>query len=574
MSNLSPDVLFSDVTDPVERAKKFEEYKELLRQSNYESETGQIALAAGFGGFNGDGQVIGEGRLIEKVGSPMDRLDKALANPGLTKAMDPAVLEQLRSSIDGARGVQGGITKDLTLTSPLSTGFVPFDLEAPSKKLTPRPTPLRNRLPRTRGQGTSRRFKRLTGFSGTGTGGTTLVNPGITDSSTATFGSSLVLNRGPKINYAADEKVIPYMQFSLSDSVTWSAQYGGQGFEDIRQLSQTSVLYASMLAEERLLLGGRGTASPYVGALAAPTSLSAAARAAAPGETALQGGRYWIKVTTEAQWGESVLSASLDIDNVLSTQVVDISAVIPSGGPGMRVYAARVAAGGADPGDAAKFFQGRTGYQTFTLTGSPLLLAAPAASSIVADTTAYATQYDGIMTYLGDSAQSGYLTRLNSTFSSANPGSEYQTAFASLYNSVKSDPDEILFNGSDRKQLSDLLKTASSSNYRLTIAQTEIGGVVLGDVVTAIQNEVTGKVCQMTVHPWLIQGNTPIISWTLPIPDTQVSNCWEVINVQDYMAIQWPVVQFSYDMSSYWFGTMTSYAPAWSGMLQGIKQTS
>jgi hypothetical protein len=420
--------------------------------------------------------------------------------------------------------------------------------------------------------GTSRRYKRILGFSGTGTGGVADIWPGITDTSTATFGSSLTLNRGPKISYAADDQSRTYKQFSLSDSVTWSAQYSGQGYEDIRQLSQTSVLYASMLAEEKMILAGRGTDSGYVGALAAPTSLSATARAAAPGEVGLTAGRYWIKVTTQAQFGQSVLSASLNIDNVTTGQVVDITGTIPGGGLGMNVYAAQVAAAGADPGDAVKYYQGRTGYKTYSLgAAANVVVTGAIASTVTADTTAYATGYDGLMTVLGDSAQSGYVARLDAPFSSSNPGTEFQAAFVSLYNSVKADPDELLFNGADRKQMSDLLKTASSSNYRLTIQQSEIGGVTVGDVVTAIVNEVTGKTVNMSIHPWLIQGNVPIVSWNLPIPDTQVTNVFQMVNVQDYMSLQWPVLQLSYDMSSYWYGTMVCYAPAWGGMIGGIK---
>jgi hypothetical protein len=37
--------------------------------------------------------------------------------------------------------------------------------------LTPRPTPLRNRIPRKKGIGTSHRVKRILGYTGTGTGG-------------------------------------------------------------------------------------------------------------------------------------------------------------------------------------------------------------------------------------------------------------------------------------------------------------------------------------------------------------------------------------------------------------------
>ncbi|GAC1536195.1 MAG: hypothetical protein NVS3B1_30320 [Marmoricola sp.] len=47
---------------------------------------------------------------------------------------------------------------------------------------------------------------------------------------------------------------------------------------------------------------------------------------------------------------------------------------------------------------------------------------------------------------------------------------------------------------------------------------------------------------------------------------------WAVVNVQDYMGVQWPVSQFSYDFSSYWLGTFLCYAPAWNASITGIKQ--
>ena len=103
-----------------------------------------------------------------------------------------------------------------------------------------------------------------------------------------------------------------------------------------------------------------------------------------------------------------------------------------------------------------------------------------------------------------------------------------------------------------------------------SIQQDETGNAVIGSVITAIQNEVTGKVVPMTVHPWLPQGNVAILSYTLPIPDTQVSNVWTAMNVQDYTGINWPVNQFAYETSSYWYGTFLCYAPAWNGSITGI----
>jgi hypothetical protein len=139
-----------------------------------------------------------------------------------------------------------------------------------------------------------------------------------------------------------------------------------------------------------------------------------------------------------------------------------------------------------------------------------------------------------------------------------------------LYENVKADPDEILLNGADRKQLSDTIKNGSTANYRLTLAQTETGDYVGGAVIGALNNEITGKMVDLTVHPWLPQGVAPVLSYTLPIPDTEVSDVWANIMVQDYMGIQWPVNQFSYDFSTYFRGTFMCYAPAWNGIVSGI----
>lgn len=500
-------------------------------------------------------------------------LTKALEAPELTKGISAEALASVTSALDELKAQQPDLVKDITTSSPVSTGLVAFDLEAPAKMLTPRPTPLRNRLPRRKGIGTSHRFKRITGFTGTGTGGVGNIHPGIADTTQTNFApagasNALYYARGPKISYAGDDQVVPYSQFSVSDEVTWSAQYAGQGFQDIRQLSRTSLLYSSMLLEERMLLMGRGTASGFLGALAAPTGVALTARTAATGETALSGvtTNVYVKVTADAgDFGQSVLSSAANVA-VTAGQVVDVTCTLPAGATGVRVY---VSTGAADPGDASRWYAGKSGYNLFTLQGA-LPTSGTAASTVTGDTSAYTNGYDGILPVC-TGANSGYVNRLNAALSTSNPGSEWQTAFAALYSSVKADPDRTLLNGSDRKQLSDALKTSSSSNYRMTITQDEVSGVTLGDVVNTIVNEVTGKGVSVEVHPWMPQGNSVIMSDTLPIPDSQVSECWAVWNVQDLMGIDWPVTQFAYESSSYWYGTLVPYAPAWNGAITGIK---
>lgn len=509
----------------------------------------------------------------ERPTSAYGMLTKALDTPEITKGLSAEALASVTSALTELKSQQPDLVKDITTSSPVGTGLVAFDLEAPAKLLTPRPTPLRNRIARRPGVGLSHRFKRITGFTGTGTGGVGVFHPGIQDSTQTNFApsgasNSLYYARGPKISYAGDDQVVPYFQFSVSDEVTWSAQYAGQGYQDIRQLSRTSLLYASMLLEERMMLMGRGTASGFSGALSAPTGITATARSAAAGETALSGvsTNVYVKVTADAgDFGQSVLSTAANAAPSAG-QVVDVTVTLPAGATGMRVYAST---GASDPGDASRWYAGRSGYATFTLQGT-LPTSGTAASTVTADTSAYAQGYDGILPVVTGS-NAGYAKQINGALSTSSPGSEWQAAFASLYQAVKADPDRILFNGSDRKQLSEALKGSSSSNYRLTVTQDEVSGVTLGDVVNTIVNEVTGKGVAVEVHPWMPQGNTAILSDTLPVPDTQISDVWAVYNVQDLMGIDWPVQQFAYESSSYWFGTFICYAPAWNGSVTGIK---
>ena len=510
---------------------------------------------------------------IAPTADPASAIEALVANKSLTAD----ALAGLNTALASQRAASADMIKDITLTSPLSTSFAAFDLEAPAKLLTPRPTPLRNKIIRSKGVGTSHRVKRILGYTGTGTGGVGNVWPGVTETTTTAFGS-ISYERGPKIAYAADDLILPYNSYSLSDSVSFDANFSGQGYQDLRQLSSTSTLYATMLMEERMMLMARGTASGYSGALTAPT-FALASPVASGSQTALAATTYYVNVTADAGisgsgFGESILGTEANTV-VASGDVLTITvSTAVSGALGYNIYV------GTTTGNANVKYQGTLkGTGTFTIQGAAatgltgnnaaFTTTGAAGTRAAADTSAYATGYDGILpTVLG--SNSGYNNSINSTFSTANPGNEFQTVFSRLYDAVKADPDEIFLNGADRKQLSDAIKNGSTANYRLNLTQSESGDYVGGAVIGGLHNEVTGKLVPLTVHPWLPQGVAPVVSYALPIPDSQVSDVWANFMVQDYMGIQWPVNQFSYDFSTYFRGTFFCTAPAWNGAVSGI----
>ena len=540
--------LFGDEVSPKKAAKRMDEFQDSLNKSFSLPNTNGL--------------------------TPEQDPTAALEALAATKSLAPDAPSGLNNAIASQRLALQDMQKDITLTSPLSTSFAAFDLEAPAKLLTPRPTPLRNRIPRKKGVGTSHRVKRITGYTGTGTGGQGQIWPGVSETTTTAFGS-INFERGAKISYTSDDLILPYNSYSLSDSVSFDANFSGLGYQDLRQLSSTSTLYATMLMEERMMLMGRGTATGYAGALSAPT-VTITKPSAATGQVALADNTYYVYVTADAGisstgFGESVLTTVSS--QTTSSQVIKIVATPVTGALGYNVYIGTTT--GAANAKYQGTFKSTTGFivgagstavgDTIVYSTTSSILASRASS----DTSAYATGYDGILTtVLG--ANTGYNNNINTTFSNTNPGTEFQTVFANLYNSVKADPDEVLLNGSDRKQLSDAIKGSANANYRLQISQDETSGVTYGSVVNGIVNETTGKSVPLTVHPWLPQGVAPVLSYTLPIPDTEVSDVWANYMVQDYMGIQWPVTQFAYEFSTYFRGTFFCVAPAWNGVVSGI----
>lgn len=540
-----------------------------------------------------------------------DRSDAAGALEVLGKTLSPEQLDSVRAELAKVGQVGADLGKDISLTSPISSGLVPYDLEAPAKMLFPVLSPLRNKIPRVKGQGITRRIKQITGISNSGTGGVARLSPFMADSTTDTFGG-LTLQRPKKISYAGADVTFNYKQQGLSDSVTWSAEFAGQGFTDARQLSQTSVLLASMLADELGIIGGRGTdAGVYLGAPAAPTfaNFALTVRTAGAGEIGNSANiaNIYLKVTAEGIFGESAASTTAANTGLSAAtgKVVDVTVVagsIPAGVTGFRYYLSidnatwyyygrSAVYGGTSALASAAFTFNFTGGGT----GGAIVTGATAPAS---DSTSSANAYDGLLTVLLDPARSGAIYNASpigsaaAAFSTSNPGVEFQNLFAALYlggvaNTTgvvaggaanKANPDTIWMHGLDRKQLSDAIKVGASTNPAF-IYTSQAGSAMnpndptykLGGMVAGIYNEITGKLLNINVHPWFNQGTSLVLSEQLEIPNSEVSDTVYYALPQDYMAINWPVIATTYDVSSWWFGALIHAAPMFSGALTGIK---
>lgn len=558
-----PSEMFSDARDGAEVAERFEVYKTTLSECHQRAQGGGRQFRPGEGIVN-----TGQG---EQIASRVE---------AITKGLSADALASVQGELDALKAATADLSKDWSLTFPNSDGLVPYDLEAPAKLLVPRITPLRNMLPRGKGVGTARQFRRILGWTNSGVGGVSDAMAFMNSETVSNqFGGISGFRRGAKITYASDSKSVNYVEQGLSDSVTWKAQFAGQGFQDIRSLSQTALLWATMGAEERALLFGRGASgSGYAGAVSAPTISVASSGTGG----AVAAGTYYIKVTARAGGGESVASGEVNTGALTGSTnkfTITVSSE-PAGALGYNLYIGTSA--------GAETFVASFAGDTYTVTTTP---AGGGAAVPGADTSVNANGYDGFLTVQSDPSQSGYVKRVNAlVYDAATPSNSlgdapWQDAFVSLYGANvnpgggagqdkrMADPDDIWVDGAIRRSLGDYVKSSAggAAGYRIALTEGDAtGGVRLGSIVSGIENQITGKMVNLQVHPYMPIGCSLIRSRSLPVPDSEVSNTSEVVNVQDYMSIEWPVLQFTYDQSTYMFGTLVHYAPAWSGMLIGL----
>lgn len=569
--------MFADVAnDPAARADRLEKLQKALKASIDRHDTGFDGFEPRIGIVKGAGP--GKRDDADRLVRLAERFAESQGDNSLAKGLTPDQANAVAEELAALKGVVDDLRKDITVASP--GNLHPYDLEAPAKILVPRFTPLRNMTTRQRGQGTAREYRRILGYTNSGMGGVSDQTPFFnseSDSGTPSFGT-LTLRRGQKIAYAMDIHTANYMEMSLSDLVTWKAQFTNLGFEDSRQLSQMALLWAHLLGEEKAFLWARGAAaSGYSGAVSAPAGSVVASGSGATIPTAT----YGVKITANsaggvapAQTAPVTLSGGLSV--TLGQNIVITLTSEPVGGLNYSVY---VGTAGSETLQGVFIPNDATGTKitlSSYVTGG---LAFPAA-----DTSSNANAYDGYLTVLSNSANAGYFARMNVVYpgksiytsGGTNIGDQpFQDAFASLFSSVYADPEELWVNAVQRRQLTDFMRAAggTAAAWRIALTENEAGSMTVGGMVTGIVNESspTARIVDLHVHPYMPLGASFINSRVLPIPDSHIGETAVVTEVQPYMAVDWPQIQFTYDASTYWYGTLVHYAPKWSACILGLQ---
>ena len=475
-----------------------------------------------------------------------------------------------------SKEIGGAIGKSFSLSSPLSSGFVPFDLVPFVRTIYPVYTPLRNKLPRVPGQGEYHRGKILSSITGSLPGNLGTLQD---DSTTEFFGGSGFSQWPNQLPASGSQSAydisIPYKFYALTESTSWLAQFAGQGFDDIYGLSSLVLIQEFMLLEEHDILASTSQA------LTTPGAPTLAARTAGPTEVPLSGvtTNVYVKVTAVNFWGQTASS----VDTSVAWSAGDVVDVTISPVAGALSYVLYVTTG-ASPGTYYQWETdtngGAVGGVKFTLQGA---LPTSGSTAPSADTGTYATsRSESLVSVLSGQAYNGgagpypnvnagyYNNAVGEVLSVA----VVQNTLKEMFNGANgyfANPSEIITSAGDAVALANSIQSESVAAYQLRVQQSEMAGVTGGIAVANVVNPVTRSAPEIVIHPYLPQGNALFMSYTLPQTQNNLGNVVEMAMVQDYAQIGWPVIDPAFRQSILRYGTFFMSAPQYCGLLAGLQ---
>lgn len=517
-------------------------------------------------------------RLVEKSFSPAF----AGAVNGLNRLSPQAmVLQQMGRA--WSKEISKAVGKSFSLTSPLSSGFVPFDLMPFVRTIYPVYTPLRAKIPRVPGQGTFHRGKILASVSGSLPGGLGALQ----DDSTSEFFGGSGFSSWPNPLPAAGsqtsyELIIPYRFFALTEATSWLAQFSGQGFDDIYGLASLVLLQEFMLLEEHDLIASSSQS------LAQPAAPTCVARAAGTGETAITftGTNVYVTVTAINYWGETAYSASLVTDVSTATSGSSVIDVTIAPVTGALMYVIYVGYGTSQPARTGFFAfttntqGGWVGGVKFTLQGAlPTTGNSPQAADSGTGASTRQESMVSIMSGLAYNGGAGPYPNIAAGYFANDVGLQLTVdvlsdALQKVYNgpgAYLANPSEVVTSPTDAAILAKSIRDETVAAYQFRVQQSEMAGVTAGIAVANVVNPVTRSAPEILVHPYLTQGTAMGLSYTLPQTQNNLGNVWENVMVQDYAQIGWPVIDPTFRQSILRYGTLFGAAPQYNFLLQGLQ---
>jgi hypothetical protein len=484
------------------------------------------------------------------------------------------------------------LAKAWTQSNSAISGITAYDLEAPSKKLYPVITPLRNEIPRVSGKGgIQANWRAVTGVNATS------VLPGVSQG-----------NRGGIITSTTADYTAAYKGLGLEDTVTFEADYAGEGFEDTKALAVEGLLRSMMIAEERVILGGNS--SMALGNTPAATLSSANSGGSLTGN--LSYGVGCVALTFEGYLLASLTTgivqsfvrtnADSSTDTILggcarpSTQAnvtTSVSANISTIAASVTAVAGAVA--------YAWFWGPASGNLTLgaiTTINSVAITAAATGAAVspgvanfqalaAADDSRNTLEFDGLLTFASQSALGAY-QKVQAT---GTPGTgtaltadglggvvEIDTALKSFWDNYRLSPTTLWVNSQEMNAISRATANASTNGAQRIVFASEPGKVTGGAVIVRSylnKYSMDGNTeLEIRLHPFMPPGTMLFTTKRLPYPLSNVTNILQMRMRRDYYQIEWPQTSRKYQYGVYEDGVLQNYFPPSQGLITNIAASA
>jgi len=487
-----------------------------------------------------------------------------------------------------AQSTPDDIIKSFVQPSTSTTGFQTYNLEAPSKKLYPILTPLRNSIPRVGGGfATQANWKTVTNINVNNT------RAGLAEG-----------KRGGLIDYTLNEVFASFRGYGLENNVTFEANYAAKNFEDVKALAVEQTLQGLMVQEERLILGGNTsvnmgtTPTPTVANVTGGGNYTTATYSVICVALGLQAYLDTVGVNN-GSIGASFNAATATVSGAITRTNADGTTDTFGGGSAQKSAAATVSQTAGDSLTASVTpVAGAVGYAWFIgLAGAERLngvtsinsykstavsdAGAQLASTLsAADHSTSALDFDGLLyqafktgsnAYIASQATGTVGVGTGLTADGAGGIQEFEAAFVNFYNKYRLSPTVMYVSAQELINISKkIIGNSGAPLLRLTTDAGNPSAIQGGVVCTEYLNKVTGTKVAIRVHPNMPAGTVFLYSENLPYPMSNVSNTCQMLMRQDYYQIEYPLRTRKYEYGTYADGVLQHYAPFSMGIINNI----
>lgn len=492
--------------------------------------------------------------------------------------------------LKAAQNKPDDIIKSFVQPGSATTGLQAYNLEAPSKKLYPVLTPLRNSIPRVGGGfATQANWKAITNIN------VGNQRAGVSEG-----------QRGGVINHQLKEMFAAFRGFGLENNVTFEANYASQNFEDVKALAVQQSLEATMIQEERLILGGN--TSVALGTTPTPTLVAGAGGALADATYSVIAVALGLQAYLDAvgvnngSTGQYFDAATAKVPGQITRANADGSSDTFGGGSAKKSNAATVAISGAS--GAGKIsatvaaVAGAVGYAWYVgAAGSEKLAAVSSINSVVitaaadagaqaaadlgtADNSTSSLDFDGLLYQAVKPGSNAYVKIMPTgtagagtalTSDGAGGIAEFEEAFVNFYNRYRLSPTTIYVSSQELVNITKkIVANGGAPLLRLTTDAANLGTIQAGVVVGEYLNKVMGVKVPLRVHPNIPAGTVLFYTDRLPYPLSNVGNVVQMNMRQDYYQLEWPVRTRKYEYGVYADGVLQHYAPFALGIITNI----